>query len=53
MKNKIAAAVLAATMIGTAVMPAANVFAAETAESEEAVVTDEGEAEVKETKDRF
>lgn len=51
MKNKIAAVVLAATMIGTAVMPAANVFAAETAESEEAVVTDEGEAEVKETKD--
>lgn len=51
MKNKIAAVVLAATMIGTAVMPAANVFAAETAESEEAVVTDEDEAEVKETKD--
>lgn len=51
MKNKIAAVVLTATMIGTTVMPAANVFAAETAESEEAVVTDEGEAEVKETKD--
>lgn len=36
MKNKIAAVVLAASMFGTAVMPAANVFAAEAAETEEA-----------------
>ena len=36
MKNKIAAVVLAASMFGTAVMPAANVFAAEPAETEEA-----------------
>lgn len=35
MKNKIAAVVLAASMFGTAVMPAANVFAAEAAETEE------------------
>ena len=35
MKNKIAAVVLAASMFGTAVMPAANVFAAEAAEAEE------------------
>ena len=33
MKNKIAAVVLAASMFGTAVMPAANVFAAEAAET--------------------
>lgn len=36
MKNKIAAVVLAASMFGTAVMSAANVFAAEAAETEEA-----------------
>ena len=36
MKNKIASVVLAASMFGTAVMPAANVFAAEAAETEEA-----------------
>ena len=36
MKNKIAAVVLAASMFGTAVMPAANVFAAQAAETEEA-----------------
>lgn len=35
MKNKIAAVVLAASMFGTAVMPAANVFAAEAAEAAE------------------
>lgn len=44
MKNKIAAVVLAATMIGTAVMPAANVFAAKAVESEETIVVDEDEA---------
>ena len=40
MKNKIAAVVLAATMIGTAVMPAANVFAAKAVENEEEVTVD-------------
>lgn len=44
MKNKIAAVVLAATIIGTAVMPAANVFAAKAVESEETIVVDEDEA---------
>ena len=43
MKNKIAAVVLAATMIGTAVMPAANVFAAKAVENEEVVTVDEDE----------
>lgn len=44
MKNKIAAVVLAATMIGTAVMPAANVFAAKAVENKEVVAVDEDEA---------
>lgn len=46
MKNKIAAVVLAASMFGTAVMPAANVFAAEAAETEETTTeaTDASEA---------
>lgn len=44
MKNKIAAVVLAASMFGTAVMPAANVFAAEAAETEEATTETTEEA---------
>lgn len=44
MKNKIAAVVLAASMFGTAVMPAANVFAAEAAETEEATTESTEEA---------
>lgn len=44
MKNKIAAVVLAASMFGTAVMPAANVFAAEAAETEEAITETTEEA---------
>ena len=50
MKNKIAAVVLAASMFGTAVMPAANVFAAEAAETEEAT-TEETEETADETAD--
>ena len=44
MKNKIAAVVLTATMIGTTVMPAANVFAAKAVENKEVVAVDEDEA---------
>lgn len=43
MKNKIAAVVLAASMLGTAVMPAASVFAAEDTTEETVETTDEAE----------